>query len=66
MYVLLPLIGNYMPLKVIDFILGMDFILFSFNFIPIQDIPVFHEIFILIDYAQESEYLKKAGFESGS
>jgi hypothetical protein len=38
----------------------------SFNFIPYKDLPVFKDMFELVDFEQDSEALKNIGIESKS
>lgn len=42
--ILIPLAGTYLPEDVIAFITGMDFTMFSFDFIPFEDIPMIHSL----------------------
>ena len=66
LYILLPMTGKYLPPKIIAFILGMDFTLFSLDFIPLEDIPYAVNVKEFFDYAQEDEYLNDIGLKSGS
>jgi hypothetical protein len=66
MYILLPIIGAYIPQRVIDVITGMSFIMFSFSFIPFEKIPFIADLFTLIDYDQSDDYFDSIGLTSGS
>ena len=66
MFVLLPMIGAYMPIDVIDVITGMDFTMFSFDFIPLVKIPFLTQMIDLIDYNQSNSYYQTIGLSSGS
>ena len=60
LYLLLPLIGGYVPEEIMDFMKALRIILFSFKFIPVKD------LFSLFDYDQTTSYLKLLGLESSS
>ena len=58
--------GKYLPPKIINFILGMNFSLFSFDFMSLKDIPYYLDIEKFSDFPQEDEYLSEIGLISGS
>lgn len=63
---ILPLIGAFMPLKVIDFIRSMSFGMFNFDFIPQPfDVSTGNGAYI-ITFDQSNDYLNLIGLESGS
>jgi len=64
--ILLPMIPKYFPGKLTDFILGMDFALFSFDFIPYDWIPFLNVIKEWISYPQSDEYYNTLGMNSNS
>ncbi|CAI2379370.1 unnamed protein product [Moneuplotes crassus] len=66
LYILLPLLPPYFPSKVTQFILGVDFTFISFDFIPIEDIPLVKKIQDLVDYPQGDYYLGEVGLTSSS
>jgi hypothetical protein len=66
MFILLPMIGAYMPPKVIQVLLGMNFSIFSFSFIPLEKIPLISDLINFIDYDQNDEYFDSIGLTSGS
>ena len=66
LFILLPMIGKYLPPKIIAFILGMDFSLFSFDFIPFEDIPFAQSINKFFSFSQKDKYLNEIGLKSGS
>jgi hypothetical protein len=66
MFILLPMIGAYMPPRVIQVLLGMNFSMFSFSFIPLEKIPLISDLINFIDYDQNDEYFDSIGLTSGS
>jgi hypothetical protein len=66
LYILLPMIGPYIPPRVVDFITGMSFTMFSFSFIPFEKVPLITTIFNFIDYDQSDDYFDNIGLTSGS
>jgi hypothetical protein len=65
-YIILPMIGAYMPKSVIKFILGMEFVTLALSFVPIDKIPVVNKIKDIFSYAQDNDYYNEIGMESGS
>ena len=63
LFILLPMIGAYIPPKVIDIITGMSFSMISFSFLPIEKIPFATDLF---DYDQNADYFDDIGLTSGS
>jgi len=66
LFILLPMIPNYFPVRLSDFILGMDFALLSFDFIPTDWVPFIREIKKWIKYPQVDGYYNEIGLSSGS
>jgi hypothetical protein len=66
MFILLPMIGAYIPESIIKIITGMSFAMFSFSFIPVEKIPLIADIFNFIDYDQSDDYFDRIGLTSGS
>jgi hypothetical protein len=66
LYILLPMIGVYMPSKVVTYITGMSFTMFSFSFIPFEKIPLSSSIFDFFDYTQNEDYYDSIGLQSKS
>ena len=66
LFILLPLIPNYFPAKLTDLILGMDFALLSFDFIPTDWIPFIKQVKKWIAYPQTDSYFNEIGLSSGS
>ena len=60
------MIGAHIPEKVLSFIEGMSFTMFSFSFIPYDSIPLSSEISSLLDYDQSDAYIDSNGMTSGS
>jgi len=66
LFILLPLIPEHFPEKLINYILGLDFAMFSFDFIPHEDIPFFETLTSWIEFPQSDGYLNEIGMNSGS
>ena len=66
LFILLPLIPKHFPEKVTNYILGLDFAMFSFDFIPHEDIPFFDTLTSWIEFPQKDGYLNEIGMNSGS
>jgi len=66
LFILLPLIPEHFPEKVANYILGLDFAMFSFDFIPHKDIPFFETLTSWIEFPQSDGYLNEIGMNSGS
>ncbi|CAI2381582.1 unnamed protein product [Moneuplotes crassus] len=64
--VLLPLVPDYFSLKVLDFLRGMAFVMFSFDFIKFKDLPFVEALTNWVSYPQSDEYLNSIGMRSGS
>jgi hypothetical protein len=63
---LLIISGAYMPKKVVDYLGGMDIILFSFDFIPADNTPGIHSMVKWFDYGEPSYYFEMVGLSSKS
>ena len=63
---LLPLTGVFMPQNILDYLSGMTFVNFNFNFIPVHWIPIVDPLFEEYDYEHNNSYLKEVGVESGN
>ena len=66
MYLLLPLLGAHIHDNVVQFIVGMDFAMFSFNFLPTYKLFGFKHANSYLSIAQDQEYLESIGLESKS
>ena len=66
MFLLLPLLGGFIHERVLHFIKNMEFVSFSFSFIPINKVPILNYIIKIFPDEQESLYLKELGFEYAS
>jgi hypothetical protein len=60
------MIGAYMPNEIINILIGMKLVLFSFSFLSINDIPVISNVIDELEIDQNDDYLKRIGLESGS
>jgi hypothetical protein len=63
---LLPMLVNSLPIDVKHFIYGMEILLFSFNSIPLKDIPGVYNVLELLNFEHDVEALKELGAESES
>ena len=61
--ILLPMMTFIDP-EVIDIIIGVDFSMLSFDFLPIKNVPLIKEIPIQISRLQPEEYLNSIGLQS--
>ena len=59
-------IGAFIPKDIKDYILGMEFMSFSFNFIPFDKIPILNSVIEWVDSQQEDNDLKDIGANSNS
>jgi hypothetical protein len=66
LFILLPMLGAYIPPKILQIILGTSFAMFSFSFIPLEKIPLINDLFNFIDYDQSDDYFDEIGLTSGS
>lgn len=66
LHILLPLLPAYFPSKVGDFIIGLDFSMLSFNFIPTGWITFDEDREALLEIPQDNTYLYKIGLQSKS
>ena len=64
--IMLPILADYFPSQLTQFILDMDFALLSFDFIPISDIPLLDTIADELYVPQSDEFLNEIGLESNS
>ncbi|CAI2381063.1 unnamed protein product [Moneuplotes crassus] len=64
--ILLPLVPDYFSPKVLAFLSGMGFTMFSFGFIKFKDLPFVEAISNWVSYPQSDEYLNSLGLRSGS
>lgn len=63
---LLPLTDVYMPKEIKDYLAGMGFTNFNFDFLRLGSIPKFKEIFEYFGFEQNDRYLQGMGVEYGS
>ena len=54
---LMPLTDSYFPSDIVLFLTGMEFSLFSFNFIPFQNFPFVNDFLNLFHFEQPDEYI---------
>ncbi|CAI2375096.1 unnamed protein product [Moneuplotes crassus] len=66
MLLLLMLIDDYTPSDINEFLEGMSFIMFNFNFIPAGDIPLVDVPIDWLDFGEPGEKIQNLGVESVS
>jgi len=66
LFLLLPLIGTFMPWKVIDYLTSLNFTLVSMDFIPLGKGGKMQSIMEMVDYEQTNSYLELLDLESSS
>jgi hypothetical protein len=66
LYLLLPLVGVDLPDKILDFVFGLEMSMFSFDFLPSQDIFGVKNLIDYLDFEQSNDMLPELGIESGS
>ena len=64
--VLIPMLGAYLPSKIIEFLQGLKISMFSFDTKYIKDIPVIDQLITSMNFTQPDEYLLRIDFDSGS
>jgi hypothetical protein len=63
-YILLPLVGSVLPAKIKDFLKGLSFCLFNFDFISTENLFGVKEIHNYFDCNETDDYLSSIGIES--
>ena len=63
---LLPLIGSYLPIDIIQFIRSMNFSLFDFEFLSLEGNPETEDDVSNVSFEQKNPFLYLIGLESGS
>lgn len=66
MLLLLLLTRAFIPDKIREYLLGMDFTLMNFNFIPLNEVPMISIPYDWIEYEQYDTNLQDIGVENGS
>jgi hypothetical protein len=66
MFILLPFIGAVFSGEIIDYLSGLNFVLFSFRFLPIGNSPVIKDVINYFDYDQKNENLNTFKLKSSS
>ena len=66
MLLLLLLTKAFIPDKIREYLLGMDFTLMNFNFIPLNEVPMISIPYDWIEYEQYDTNLQDIGVENGS
>ena len=63
---LIPLTGAYLPQKIIDYLVGMKFVMLNFSFIPLNKSSAFQRVYDIFGFEQQNEYLKEIDAKYGS
>lgn len=63
---LLPMINDNLPENIVRIISGMSFTLLSFDFIPLDKLPIYNDLKRIFGYSQHDEYMSDLGMKSGS
>ena len=66
MYLLLPLLGAFIHANVMQFIVGMDFAMFSFSFLSMDSLLPVKSTKTYLQIEQDEDYLSMIGIESKS
>jgi hypothetical protein len=66
MFIVLTFVGVYIPEFVLEFIYGMSFTVFSFDFVPVWKAPVLQHIYDYFEKDQKFLELEEIGAQSGS
>jgi len=66
LYLLLPLIGTYLPFDIVGFLAALNICLFSFSFLELSDIGEVNRTLNRFYYKQTTSYLDLLGLESSS
>jgi hypothetical protein len=64
--VILPLTNAFLPDSILEFIYGIEFATFSFDFVPINTSPVYKQIDEWLHFDQEEDVISSMGIESTS
>ena len=63
-YLLIPLVGAQVPDAVIEFLEGLDFVFFNFDFIEIPPIPYYSKFLAYFDCGEGDAYFDIIGISS--
>ena len=66
LFILLPTVPDSFPLKLESFIVGVDFTILSFDFLPTSSIPYVNDFKNWVDIPQTDEYFHNIGIVSKS
>ena len=66
MFMLLLLTGAYIPKIVRQYLSDMNFVLFNFNFIPFNKIPIIHSFYLWMKFDHNNDVFKVIGVDDGS
>ena len=64
--ILLPMIPDFIPMKLKNFITGLSFTLFYFDFIPTDWVPKIKEVGSWVSVPQTRKYFNEIGINSQS
>lgn len=63
-YILIPMVGAFIPYQLLEFLEGLDFTLFNFDFIPVSNKGTFGGFLEYFECDEEDDYLVSIGIES--
>ena len=66
MLMLLILTRAFLPIKIREYLLGMNVVLMNFDFISLLKIPFIYQFYTWINFKQKDNDLKDIGIENGS
>ena len=66
MLMLLILTRAFLPIKIREYLLGMNVVLMNFDFISLLKIPFIYQFYTWINFKQKDDDLKDIGVENGS
>ena len=66
MLMFLLLTGAFVSDKVRRYLSGVDFVMFNFDFIPFNKVPLIYDFYIWMKYEQHDQNLKDIGVDYGS
>lgn len=66
LYLLLLLTGAYIPVTIRGYLAGVEFVSFSFNFIPFKNIGLVSHFYNWLTFSHNNDNLSDIGLKSGS
>ena len=66
MLMLMILTGAFIPETVRQYLAGMDFVSFNFDFIPFIEVPLISDLYLWMKFDQTNDDLEDIGLDDGS